>query len=314
MDLLLMRSLLAVAERGVVTTAARTLGVSQSALSRRIEQLEEEFGVALLTRSKRGVTLTALGELVAREGALLVQRFDRLKAEVGAQTRLELGVVRIGGGASAVGFLVPPAIALFQQRFPGVVFQLKEAGSREVEAAVSSDELELGIVTLPARGSGLRIAPLCKDRIVLVAGRGHPLLGQRRVSAKQLSGQALVGFEGGSAIRHLIDSTLRSVNVEMNVVMELRSVGAILKMVETTRSLGFVSELAVQAEPEAQAKFRVLPIAGLEIQRELALISLDARTLSPAASKFAELLIEVASVVHQPAKLRALLKPRPSTS
>jgi molybdate transport repressor ModE-like protein len=295
MDLLLIRSLLAVAEHGVVTEAAQALGVSQSALSRRIAQLEEMFGAQLLTRSKRGVTLTAVGQRVVKEGAGLVQRFDRLKTEVGAQMRLELGVVRIGGGASAVGFLVPPAIAAFQRRFPGVVFQLKEAGSRDVEAAVSRDELELGIVTPPVRTSGLRVTRLCKDRILLVAGKGHPLLNRGRVSARHLQGHALVGFEGGSAIRQLIDSALRAVNVEMNVVMELRSVAAILKMVETTHSLGFVSELAVRAEVSGgRSGVSVLPVAGLEIQRELALISQDSRTLSPAASKFVELLTQVA--------------------
>jgi DNA-binding transcriptional LysR family regulator len=229
----------------------------------------------------------------------LVQRFDRLKAEIGAQMRLELGVVRIGGGASAVGFLVPPAIAMFQQRFPGVVFHLKEAGSRDVEAAVSSDELELGIVTLPTHASGLRVTRLCKDRIVLVAGKGHPLLDRGRVSARHLQGHALVGFEGGSAIRQLIDGALRAVNVEMNVVMELRSVAAILKMVETTRSLGFVSELAVRAEVSpARSGVSVLPVAGLEIQRELALISQESRALSPAALKFGELLTQVAGAAR----------------
>lgn len=304
MDLLFMRSLLAVAEHGVVTDAAAALGISQSALSRRLFQLEEFFGAELFSRSKRGVTLTAIGELVVKEGVTLVQRYDRLKAEVNAHMRLELGLVRIGGGASAVGFLVPPAIALFQQRFPRVVFQLKEAGSRDVEAAVSSEELELGIVTLPVRSTGLRVLPLCRDRIVLVAGKGHALLTQRRVSARQLQGQALIGFEGGSAIRQLIDMALRAVNVEVNVVMELRSVAAILKMVETTRSLGFVSELAVKAEGSpARAGVKVVPVAGLEIHRELALISREGRQLSPAAAKFAELLLEVASATR-PAKSR----------
>ncbi len=294
-----MRSLLAVAEHGVVTDASRILGVSQSALSRRMAQLEELFGTPLLARSPRGVTLTPIGELVAREGATLVQRFDRLKAEVRANLRLDLGVVRVGGGASAVGFLLPPAIAAFQQRFPGVVFHLKEAGSRDIEAAVVNEELELGIITLPARAHGLRVTPLCNDRIVLVAGKGHPLLARRRVSARHLQGQALVGFEGGSAIRQLIDGALRAVNVDMNVVMELRSVAAILKMVETTKSLGFVSELAVLAEvPKARASVRVLPVSGLEIQRDLALVSHGARSLSPAAEKFAELIIERAGSAH----------------
>jgi LysR family transcriptional regulator, cyn operon transcriptional activator len=299
-DLLLIRSFLVVAEHGNVTDAARILGISQSALSRRLAQLEEWVGCPLIARSRRGVVMTEAGEVVAREGVGLVQRLDRIREEVQARQRLELGVVRIGGGASAVGFLVPEAIAAFQRRFPRVVFQLKEAGSRDVEAAVSSDELELGIVTLPVRGRGLYVTPLCRDRLVLVAGKAHPLTSKRRPAARDLSGLALVGFEGGSAIRQLIDGALRAVGVEMNVVMELRSVAAILQMVETTHSLGFVSELAVGSLSTAhRGAVRVLQVSGLTIERQLALISQEGRELSPAAAKFSELLLEVAS--NQPA-------------
>src|SRR5215831_17223821 len=143
MDLVLLRSLLAVAEHGAVTEAAAALGVSQSALSRRIDQLEQELGAPLLERVGRGVALTALGRLALEEGKQLVQRYDRLKARIVEHLHLDAGVVRIGGGATAVGFLLPGAIAGFLKQHPGVIFQVKEAGSREIEAAVGSEELEL---------------------------------------------------------------------------------------------------------------------------------------------------------------------------
>jgi 2,3-bisphosphoglycerate-dependent phosphoglycerate mutase len=76
MDLLLMRSLLAVAEHGAITDAAVALGISQSALSRRIDQLEDTLGAPVLERMGRGITLTAIGRLALEEGRLLVQRYD----------------------------------------------------------------------------------------------------------------------------------------------------------------------------------------------------------------------------------------------
>src|SRR5436189_6291929 len=82
MDLLLMRSLLAVAEHGAVTDAAVALGISQSALSRRIDQLEDALGAPVLERVGRGVALTAIGQLVLEEGKLLVQRYERLKSRI----------------------------------------------------------------------------------------------------------------------------------------------------------------------------------------------------------------------------------------
>jgi molybdate transport repressor ModE-like protein len=283
MDLLLMRSLVAVAQHGAITEAARSLGLTQPALSRRIQQLESEIGAPLLERSRKGVALTEMGQLVEQESRVLIERYARLKEQVSAHQRLEAGIVRIGGGATAIEFVVPPAIAQFQAAHPAIRFRVKEAGSREVEEDVLDERLELGIVTLPTRSSELEVRPIRDDRIVVVAAKHHPLARRRQVTARSLAGQDYIGFEGGSAIRHIIDRALRDLGVEMNVVMELRSIPAMLRMVETTDSLAFVSELAVPP----RSAVRVVKVRGLQLVRQLALIEKRGRALSPAAQQFA---------------------------
>lgn len=284
MELNLMRSLLAVVDAGAITAAADRVGLTQPALSRRIRQLEEEFGVALLSRGRKGVELTAAGELVAAEARVLVARYDGLCAQVAAHQRLEGGTIRLGGGATAVSFVLPPAIADFQRDYPGVRFHLKEAGSREVEQDVVSGRLELGLVTMPVHLRELTVKPLMADRIVLIARAEHPLANLQQVDVQALSGMSLVGFEAGSAIRHLIDAALREAGVEMNVVMELRSIAAIVRMVATTGNLAFVSRIGVENERDV----RVLPVRGLAIRRELAVIARRGVVLSPAAEAFAK--------------------------
>jgi len=284
-----LRSLISVAQHGAITEAAAAIGLSQPALSRRIKQLEAELGAELLERSQRGVVLTEMGRLVEREGRALVERYERLKESIEAHLRLDVGVVRIGGGATAVAFVVPPAIAAFQGSHPGVVFQLKEAGSREVEEDVVSERLELGIVTLPVHSREVEVQHLRDDRVVLVAAAEHPLAHKKRVPVRALHGQGLVGFEAGSAIRHLIDAELREAAVEMNVVMELRSIAAILQMVATTNSLAFISELGVAG---ADPRVRVLRVRGMNIVRQLAVIRKRGLPLSAAAEAFARTLGE----------------------
>ncbi len=277
-----MRSLLAIADTGTITQAAERLGLTQPALSRRIQQLEGHLGAELLVRGRKGATLTSLGELVETEARILISRYDQLKEHVAAQLRLEGGTVRVGGGATAVSFILPAAIATFQADHPGVRFQVKEAGSREVEADVANGRLDLGLVTLPAHTRELHIQPLLVDPIVLVAKRDHPLVAEGRVDVGRLSGLSLVGFEGGSAIRKIVDIALRNAGVEMNVVMELRSIPAILRMVATTGNLAFVSRLGV----EAQSDIRILRLGGMKIERELAIITRRDAALSPASNAF----------------------------
>ncbi|WP_078119470.1 LysR family transcriptional regulator [Thiosocius teredinicola] len=284
MDLVLLRSFLAVAEIGAITEAAEQIGITQPALSRRLQQLEQHLGVELLVRGRKGATLTEMGRLVQSEALGIVARYEQMRELVSSHQRLEGGTVRIGGGATAVSFILPEAIAEFQAAYPQVRFQMREAGSSEIADDVVAGHLELGVVTLPVRDRELDITMLTDDRIVLVARHDHPLAQRRRVRIVDLADQAFVAFEAGSALRQIIDAKLRDAGVEVNVVMELRSIPAILRMVATTGNLAFVSQLGV--EPHGDVV--VIPVQGLRIERRLAVIARRGVALSPAASAFTE--------------------------
>jgi DNA-binding transcriptional LysR family regulator len=227
-----------------------------------------------------------MGKIAIEEGRQLVQRYELLRTRLAESLSLDSGVVRIGGGASAVAYLLPGAIAAFRKRHPGVVFQVREAGSRDIETAVARDELELGIVTAPVQRRELAARRLARDRIVLVASKEHPLAKHTSVPARALQGEHIVGFEAGTAVRMLTDGALREAQVQVNVVMELRSVAAILQMVESTRSLGFVSELAVGADTRKRSAIVPIRVRDLHIQRDLMLVKKQGHTLSPAARAF----------------------------
>ncbi len=283
MDLQLLRSFLAVVDAGAITAAAERIAVTQPALSRRLRQLEEHLGAKLLVRGRKGVELTGIGRLVATEARALVRRYDELRGQVAGMQGLAGGVVRLGGGATAVSFVLPEAIARFQADHPGIRFQLKEAGSSEVARDVLDGNLELGVVTLPVRHAELEVRPLVVDPIVLAARADDPLAQRRRVAVDDLSGRALVGFEAGSAIRQIIDDALTRAGVSMEVVMELRSIPAILRMVATTGNLAFVSRLGLPG----QTGVREIAVPGLSVERRLAVVMRRGGQPSPAAAAFA---------------------------
>ncbi|MBT8429281.1 MAG: LysR family transcriptional regulator [Gammaproteobacteria bacterium] len=284
MDLTLIRSFLSVAETGAITEAAERIGITQPALSRRLQQLEEHLGVELLVRGRKGVALTEIGRLVQSEAQTIVARYERMREMVTSHQRLEGGTVRIGGGATAVSYMLPEAIAAFQAAHPQVRFQMREAGSSEIADDVVAGHLELGVVTLPVRDRELDVIPLTTDRIVLVARRDHLLARKRRVRIQDLADQAFVAFEAGSALRQIIDSKLRDAGVEVNVVMELRSIPAILRMVSTTGNLAFVSQLGMEQQNDVVA----VTVQGLRIERRLAIIARRGARLSPAADAFTQ--------------------------
>lgn len=194
---------------------------------------------------------------------------------------LERGSLRLGGGATATSFLLPPVISRFQTDHPGIRIYVKEAGSHEVASEVAAGAVELGIVTLPVAVRDVDVEELLVDRIVLAARPDHPL-GGRQLLPGDLTGQALVAFEAGSAIRQLIDGALAAAGVEVEVTMELRSIPSMLRMVAAGGPVAFVSRLAVEAEPDVTA----VPVRGLSIARRLGLVTRRGSPLSVPARAF----------------------------
>jgi len=121
-----------------------------------------------------------------------------------------------------------------------------------------------------------------RDRIVLVARPDHPLAGRGSIPARELDGLPLVGVEGGTAIRQIIDTALREAGVEMSIVMELCSIPGILQMVASTGNLAFVSQVGVASSPDVTQ----LAVRDLRIERQLAVVIRRGAHLFPAAAAF----------------------------
>jgi len=281
MELTTLRQFLAIAEARHMTRAGEALGVSQPALSAAVKKLEAEVGTALLDRTGRGVELTEAGRLFAEHAAEAVRRADDAVRAVRELAGLERGQIRVGGGATAAGWLLPPVVRALRERQPGLHISIREAGSGAVAGAVLDGELDLGIVTLPVRqvGSGeLMTVRVLRDELLLIVPRGHALSGRKGFRWGDIEGEAIVGFERGSAVRDVIDRASREHGVELNVVMELRSIESIRRSVGEGIGVGFVSRHALDGEG--------LRCLDGRLVRELGIVRRRDRVPSPAAAAF----------------------------
>src|ERR1700677_2727700 len=129
MELRHLRYFLAVAEALNFTKAAAQLRVAQPALSRRVQDLEDEIGVDLLPRSPRGVTLTAEGKLFLNEVRDLLKQADEAVEKARALAGGEYGELHIGYARSPTAEILPPALAAFQKSAPRVKLTLHDLSS-----------------------------------------------------------------------------------------------------------------------------------------------------------------------------------------
>lgn len=191
--------LLAIGEKGSLRAAAGTLNVTQPALTKALHQLEAEFGTALVVRTPKGARLSASGEILAARAASIVREIDRAREEVAWHLRHASARVSFGLSPVAALVLAPGAIARFAARWPQVRLRVVDALYPRAIAQVRGNELDFAIGPLPEAGAGqdLAVQPLFYSEDVIVARRGHPMAGARRLADLVDAAWVLTGPAGG---------------------------------------------------------------------------------------------------------------------
>lgn len=291
MELTPLRYFRAIAHTRHLTRAAESLGVTQPALSAMLRKLEAHVGAPLLHRTGKGVELTDAGRVFLAHAEDALRAADAAVQSVRQLAGLEKGSIRIGGGATATTYILPPVVRAVRAAHPGLRFYVREAGSSAVALAVLSGELDLGIVTMPIDVPGARDlveTPLVEDELRLIrppgAGRGRPATAAKSgFRWKDLAGEPFVSFEAGTAVRAIIDNAARAAGVALDVVMELRSIESIKSMVGAGIGVGLVSRFALGADtPFGDG----LPCGDGRLRRTLAIVRRADRLQSDAAKAF----------------------------
>ncbi len=184
LDVNRLRVIDAVARHGSVTAAARELHYSQPSVTHHLSRLEAETGARLLQRVGRGIRLTAAGRLLADRAAEIIGRIDDADAELSAHVGLTAGRVRLAGYPSAIGSLVPRAVAGLARRHPGLQVSLTDTHPPGAIELLRSGRIEVAIIfrydETEAEPAGVRLHHLLDDPLYLLStGGGHTLAALR---------------------------------------------------------------------------------------------------------------------------------------
>lgn len=265
-----LRHFLLIVEHGTFTEAARRAHLSQPALTAAIQRLEAEFGARLLERGAGGARPTAAGAaLVTRARAALAAIADGRRA-VAEITGLHAGEVRVGAGATACTYLLPPTLAAFRAEHPGVRFLLREANPEQVQDALHAGELDLGVITSDEG------EPWFDDQLIVVAAPDLP----------DPASAPFVTFGRGSTTRAMLELHFPGAEV----VMELGSIASVKGNVRAGIGVALVSRAAVEHDL-ADGRMVVVPHPATPISRPLRLVHRGVERLPPAAARLRELLL-----------------------
>jgi DNA-binding transcriptional LysR family regulator len=285
MDLDQLRTLVAAAEEGSLSRAALRRNLSQPAVSLQLKALEEETGVRLFHRSRRGVAPTGAGDLLLGHARRLLQVARLAGAELAEYRGLERGSLRLGATDAAATGILPDAFARYHGLYPGIEVAVEVAGTGELLDALRGGALDLVLGTLPVEDPALVSEGLFTERLRLML----PGAWARRSIPAILAELPFIAYPRASTTRRLVDAGLARAGWTVRPAMEIGRPRVMARLVEA--GLG-VSVLPDRVHEEAVRAGSIRPVSPrrFQVARELGLIRLAERELEPAARALAELL------------------------
>jgi DNA-binding transcriptional LysR family regulator len=286
MDLRSLRYLVEVVRHGGFARAADHAHASQPTLSKAIAQLEDELDSRLLERGRSGVRLTASGEVVHRHALAMLAESSRLREELDALRGLRRGELRLGLPPLGSSVLFAPLLARYRQQYPQIDIRLLEYGSRRLEQAVLSGELEVA-ATLQPVGDGLDYQPVRDEPMLALLPQAHPRAGARRFRLNWLSDTPLILFEEGFALNRLIREACARHGVAPIETVRSAQIDFILALVAAGGGIALLPQLTI--EGRALTGLVAMPLAASDLRWKMVLAWRRDAVLSPAARAWLDL-------------------------
>jgi DNA-binding transcriptional LysR family regulator len=263
-----LRTFLDVIELGSFSAAAERLSLTQPAVSLQVRKLESRLGTALIERVGRKARPTAAGAELAEHAGQISVLVDRALEGMARHATGAMGRVRLGTGATACIFLLPPILRDLRRRFPTLDITVSTGNTADVVKDIDDNMLDVGLVTLPASGRMLEVTPLVSDEFVAIAPPQMKL--PPRLTAPALSAQPILMFEPGTNTRRVVDEWFARSGIRLHPVMSLGSVEAIKELVGAGLGYAILPSMAVRHARDRQDL--VVRSLSPKLHRRLALV------------------------------------------
>jgi DNA-binding transcriptional LysR family regulator len=221
----------AVAEAGSIARAGERSHTVASAVSKRLSDLEESFGTALLVRGAKGVELTAAGHALLVRARAILHQAQQLDDEMRRHATGTRGYVRVFANISAIVEFLPATLASFASKHPDIHVHLEEHVSSMIAASVADNSADFGIVSELPVIAGLSTIPFRKDELVLVLKPDQPLAKRTSIAFADVAELPFVGLHAGSSLHNLLSRAAADAGTSLNWRIQVTSFDAACAMV-----------------------------------------------------------------------------------
>ena len=289
-----------IAQTKSISRGAASNGISQSAASQHILELEKKLGTSLLDRTTRPLALTTAGKLyfdLCRDVLRREEEFQAALDELKARVEGEVRVVSIYSiGLSEMSRLQDE----FSVRFPNAQLHVDYLRPQKIYEALLADQADLGLVSYPEATKELAVIPWREEEMVVAAAISHPLASKAVLLPADLDGQDFIGFDEDLSIRRELDRFFRDQGIEIRLAMQFDNIQMIKEAVALGSGISILPARTMLAEVE-QGRLIAIPLHAPELVRPVGIVHRKRKKFNRAAQSFLELLQEAPEQVKIPA-------------
>ncbi|MGD8561459.1 MAG: LysR family transcriptional regulator [Desulfarculaceae bacterium] len=288
MELRLLKSFRMVARTLNFTEAAGILGYAQSSLTTHIKALEEELGLRLFDRLGRGIRLTESGRRLLAYAERMLNLEQEARAGLGKEGQ-DGGVISFSSVESLCTYRLPALLSRFGSQWPKTRLLFKPSSTFDLLRQVREGSLDVAFILQELAPPGeLKIEPLIKEVVAVLAGPGHYLARRRKVHPLDLADEPILFTELGCDYRNQFERILIKAGVYPRTALEFSSIEPIKKCVAAGMGVAVLPEMAVAAELE-RGELVKLPWQGRSIKVATQMVWHSGRWLSPSLEGFLQL-------------------------
>ena len=276
---------LTVAKFRGITRALGELHLTQPAVSRQIQGLEEYLGTQLFLRKGRFLALTEAGHILEHYSSRVFELLTKAQDEIDGLKGLIRGHMRICATTTIGIYMIPDMLAEFKSEHPGIEINLTISNKEEVLRQVQAGAVDMGFAGPPVPFPEFARHAYMEDDMVLIVSPQHRLAARNNVSAKMLTEDMFIHRERGSGTREVVEEELRRAGVSLTHTMELGSTEAIKKTVAANLGVSIVSSRAVILEAMI-GNLCAVRVSDLNLRQMNYMLYLPNSPLSSAAEGF----------------------------
>jgi LysR family transcriptional regulator, low CO2-responsive transcriptional regulator len=284
-----LRAVRAVMRHRKIAAAASQLGLTASAVTLQIKEVEKELGVSLFDRTGDGVHPTHAGLAVVDAARAIESRLEELGEDIDAVKGLRKGALSLGV-VSTAKYFAPRMMAAFMKMYPGIAMKLTVGNRAEIIAALESRTIDIAVMGRPPRGIAVRAALIGDHPLVIIAPPDHPLVGETAISKNDIAREQFLVREPGSGTRTSLEIYFGDIPGRLdNLGTDMGSNETIKQAVMAGLGIAFISAHTIEMEIEL-GRLVILDVIGLPVHRQWFAVSRSDRNLSHALAAFQDFL------------------------